>query len=66
MTEVHTDGRPDEINPDCPLGLSCHKNGGTELEVPVGHPGHGGAVGSESYRSETEKRGPYRRHRLGR
>lgn len=35
VTGVHSD----EINPDCPLGLLCHKSslGSTELEVPAGH-----------------------------
>lgn len=38
----------------------------TKVEVPARHPGHCGAVGGESYRSETEKRGgPCWRHRLG-
>lgn len=56
-----TDGRPDEIKPGCLLGLPCHKFslGCTELEVHAEHPGHGGKVGAESYRSETEKRGPH-------
>ena len=31
----------DEINPDCPFGLLCHKCslGCTQFEVPAGHPG---------------------------
>lgn len=39
----------------------CHVTssflGRTELEVPAGHPKHGGAVGGESYRPETEREG---------
>lgn len=49
-TKVHADGRPDEINPDCPWGLLGHKFswGCTELEELAGHSGHQEPVGGGS------------------